>query len=76
MPEQYSRAREGLRTLAEQLGGLEDLPAGTREALREIRREAHRLFQENKWDDALAALERHSREVERLRGARPSAARH
>ncbi len=73
MPEEYFRAREQLLGTAEGLRRLASLPAETRERLRGMRRDGHRLFQEGRFAESLATFERHAHEVARLTGS--SAAR-
>jgi hypothetical protein len=66
MPDVYLQARERLLALADQLPRFGAFPAADRERLRESRREAHRLFQTGKFDEVLAVLDAHAREVARL----------
>jgi hypothetical protein len=66
MPDAYFRAREQLLALQDRLGAFNRFAPAERERLRDLRRQVHRLFQQGKFDEVLAALDAHAREVARL----------
>jgi hypothetical protein len=66
MPDAYFRAREQLLALVDRIGAFNRFAPAERERLRDLRRQAHRLFQQGKFDEVLATLDAHEREVARL----------
>jgi hypothetical protein len=66
MPEVYYRANDAMLSARALLDALNVLPAETKERLRSLRREGNRLFDEGRYEEAMAKFEEHLKEVKRL----------
>jgi hypothetical protein len=70
MPDAYFKGRAELLGMQDRLRSFDRFTPEERVRLREFRRQAHRLFQEGRFDEALGKLDEHERALKKLEGGR------